>query len=192
MFITKNCIFNSVLSPELQILTGIVYRYLHLNLTGINMHKRSSSKIYYSVSIISTTFYPAAPVRDLGSFSTLLFPLFWYLNTAVSIFEISLHGLHPLYSQPLALFCISSWHLQDCHRRLLTARCPYLFKSTLHRVFFLNAKFMISHLDFSHTAQLQKVPVLRIHSHLTGISTVLIIARRIWSYYSPSVASLYL
>jgi len=60
MFVTKNCTFNSVLSPELQILTGIVYRYLHLNLTGISVHKRSSSQIYYSVSIISTTFDPAA------------------------------------------------------------------------------------------------------------------------------------
>lgn len=126
MFITKNCIFNSVLSPELQILTGIVYSYLHLNLTGINMHKRSPFKSTILFQLLVPPF-TLQPIRNLESFSTL-FPLSLYLNTAASTFEISLHGSHPLFSQPLALYCVSSWDPQDCYRRLLTAKMPIPFQ----------------------------------------------------------------
>lgn len=109
---------------------------------GINMHKKSF-QIYYSVSIISTTFSPCSP-SDTWNHSQLCFLYPLYLNTAASTLEISLHGSHPLFSQPLALYCVSSWDPQDCYRRLLTAKMPIPFQIHIPQSFFLNAKFIIS------------------------------------------------
>lgn len=142
MFITKNCIFNSVLSPELQIFTGIVYRYLHLNLTGINMHKRSPFQIYYSVSIISTTFHPAArqtPGIILNSVSFILVSKYCCFHLPKYLCMDHILSF-PATGLVLCLILRSPGLLQG----LLTAKMPAFSNPYSTEFFFLNAKFIIS------------------------------------------------
>lgn len=113
MFITKNCIFNSVLSPELQIFTGIVYRS-----PKSHRHKHAQEKsfqIYYSVSIISTTFHPAArqtPGIILNSVSFILVSKYCCFHLR-NIFAWITSSLFPATGLVLCLILRSPGLLQE-------------------------------------------------------------------------------
>lgn len=181
MLITKNYISNSALSPEFQTLTEIVSRHLHLNLISIDTtctndcssQIYSSSSVQFQLILPPFTLQPKSESEDHSQlFSFILSKHCWF-------YLLNIFYMDPIFSVLSHCPCSGS-HLRIFRTiRLQLQHFNFTFSNSHSTAVFLNANLLsltwiLSILNNSRGTK------PRIQSLQTGISTVLIIARRIW------------